>query len=178
MAAVQREASSLLQDFFSGQAFSLGRELSDLKALDHRVRMATHELTRSKKLLHGLMSLGLPDSMASNDRLVSYFKGTEGLLDQEGYVRAFEEGIRYFEILPTAFRRLEAFESFSTALVGEQAGKEEHPLVSRVMDRLVALKKTRQSAVPRRPITDASSHVLKLVRGLQTGGMAGLKRVQ
>jgi hypothetical protein len=178
MAAVQRHASTLLHEFFSQQIRGLGRELSALKSLDHRVRMALQGLSRSKKLLQGLMSLGLPESMASNDRLVSYFKGTEGLLDEEGYLRAFEDGMSYSDVLPTALRRLDAFEAFSTALVGEQAGNEDHPLVSRVMDRLVVLKRTRQSAVPRRPITDASSHVLKLVRELQSGKKASLSHVK
>ncbi len=167
LVAAEIHAESFLENLFSERLSQFKTKISDPASAPSRIREDLKRLSTSRRLIESLIALGLPESMASNDELVSYFKGSEGLLDGTRFFFEFRWGHTLGEVLPAARERLVAFEEFMISLLQQRAGKEDHPLISRVMDRLGAVKSARNSVVPRRSISEARRLVLEKVAELQ-----------
>jgi hypothetical protein len=171
----ERDSSELLDQLFRDKRFQMNFSLSSGRDLDYDVRKALIELTGAKKLIENFFTLNLPHSMSTNDLLVAYFHGSEGLLGSDIYGRAFSPPNKnasqwlwtFSKLIDVSRNRLESFSVFAASVMEERAGKEDHPLISEVLNRLTSLKRTRDASVPRRPISEARALVFAKIREIQ-----------
>ncbi len=163
------EASGDLERHFGTLRSDFHEYLKPKLSGDLDLKRSLQALSGAKRLLEGHLFMALPRTFESDDTFRSWFHGSDGLLDEPlvTWISHKNPELLLGDPILLGDDRLSALLNRTREALSLKGGKEEHPLVTEVLDQLTALKKERLERLPKKPIDEVLQEIRLKIGDLQ-----------